>query len=171
MTEPTPFKLESRDAVVRFETLINAYLKARSQFSVHHMSLVRAFDEFQQHPDGGRLFSALLDIYINFALLQTEILGISATWNHNFGGNKPKPADVLSSPPAFFATVDIHRFNTAFVFRYRALWDKIMGFIVMIYAPADYDTFRQAKSRRRAFRKIMEPIHAVRTKQSRVLNK
>ena len=161
MIKLEPFKLETREAVSQFEKLLDEYLKTRLGFNFNRISLVRAFDSFQDHPYGGRLFTALLDIQINFALLQAEIHGMGSTWNYNFGGDRPKPEDVLTTPSAFFATMDIHKFNTAFVFRYRALWDKIMGFLVMICAYDEYERFRRSKSRRKSFRKIMATIDSI----------
>jgi hypothetical protein len=50
--------------------------------------------------------------------------------------------------------MDIHRFNTSFVLRYRALWDKVMGLLVLMDAPQYYDQFMKAGSRKKEFIKI-----------------
>lgn len=36
------------------------------------------------------------------------------------------------------------------------MWDKLMGLIILIYAPGDYDAFSNAKSKKRTFTKIAQ---------------
>jgi hypothetical protein len=45
---------------------------------------------------------------------------------------------------------------SSFVLRYRALWDKVLGLLVLLTAPRDYDRFASAKSRKKSFKRIVE---------------
>jgi len=150
------FTLNSREEIVRFEELLDGYATAKAQFPLKHISLTSAYDHLLSRPDGGRIFSALLDIQINFFLLYLDSHSVGATWNGLFSKGKLEGGSVLDSPAKFFGKMDIHRFNTAYVLRYRAIWDKLMGLIVLIYASQDYDSFIHAKSKKRTFAKIAE---------------
>jgi hypothetical protein len=153
---PETFALNSREEVIRFENLIDKYATVRAQFPLKHISLIGAYDRLQSRPDGGRIFSALLDIQINFLLLYLDSNDVGGTWNQLFSKGKLEGGSVLDSEAKFFGKMDIHRFNTAYVLRYRALWDKLMGLMILIYAPKEYDAFAGAKSKKRTFAKLAE---------------
>ncbi len=155
------FALSSREEVTRFESLLDQYVTARDQFPLKHISLTRAFDHLQQRQDGGRIFSALLDLQISFSLLYLDSHSVGATWSRLFSKGKLQGGSVLDSVEGFFGKMDIHRFNTSYVLRYRAVWDKIMGLMVMIRVPHEYDRFNSSKSRKRTFRKLALKYHIV----------
>lgn len=150
------FTLKSHEEVVRFEELLDSYVVARAQFPLKHISLTDAYDYLQSNSNGGRIFSALLDIQISFLLLYLDSNSVGATWNGLFSKGKLEGGSVLDSNAKFFGKMDIHRFNTAYVLRYRAIWDKLMGLIVLMHAPNDYESFTGAKSRKKMFAKIAE---------------
>lgn len=153
---PEIFTLKSREEVARFEELLDSYVVARAQFPLKHISLIDAYDGLQNDTNGGRIFSALLDIHINFLLLYLDSNSVGATWNGYFSRGKLEGGTVLDSQAKFFGKMDIHRFNTAYVLRYRALWDKLMGLIVLMHAPNDYESFIKAKSRKKTFAKLAD---------------
>ncbi len=147
------FTLSTRSEVSQFESLLDQYIATRGQFSLKHISLVNAYDQLLQREDGGRIFSALLDLQINFLLLYLDIHSVGATWNKIYSEGL-EGGSILDSADKFFSKMDVHRFNSSYVLRYRALWDKIMGLLVMIGAPKEYDRFCSARSKKRVFRKI-----------------
>lgn len=155
MTTET-FTLNTREEVARFEQLLDDYVSSKADFSLDHISLVTAYDKLQTRSDGGRIFTALLDIQINFLLLYIDRNTVGQIWAALFSKGKLEGGSVLDSPEKFFGKMDIHHFNTAYILRYRAIWDKLMGLIILIEAPDDYDSFSQAKSKRRTFAKIAE---------------
>lgn len=150
------FTLNTREDVIIFESLLDKYIIAKTQLSLRHISLVKAYDCLQSRSDGGRIFSALLDIEITFLLLYLDLHTVGSTWNALFSKGKLEGGSILDSEVKFFGKMEIHRFNTAFVIRYRALWDKLMGIMILIYAPNDYDSFSSAKSKKRTFVKLAE---------------
>ena len=152
------FSLHDRAEVQRFEELLSQYVATRAQFYPNHISLVNAYDKLQQHAHGGRIFSALLDIQLNYMLLHCDSHAAGATWNRNFTPGKLEGGSVLDTPDKFFGKMDIHRFNTSFVLRYRALWDKIMGLLVLFLSPHDYERFIKSKSKKKSFKKIMDGV-------------
>ncbi|MBB5543352.1 hypothetical protein A8H39_10770 [Paraburkholderia fungorum] len=150
------FSLKSREEVVRFEELLDKYMVARSIFAPSHISLASAFDQLQTRPDGMRVFTALFDIQINFFLLFLDSHSVGVTWTEVFAKGKLEGGSILDSEAKFFGKMDVHRFNSAYVLRYRALWDKLMGLIVLTEAPAEYESFMGARSRKKDFRRIAE---------------
>jgi hypothetical protein len=156
-----PFVLSSRSEVEQFEQMSYAYAEARANFAIKHLSLVEAFDFCQQREGGGKVFAATLDIFINFVILWCDTIAAGAVWNEKFSKGRLEGGSVLESHEKFFGKMDMHRHNTAFIFRYRALWDKIMGVLIMIHAPERYEVFVSAKSRRRAFIKYSEGVAAL----------
>jgi hypothetical protein len=150
------FTLDSREEVARFEDLLGMYATARGQFSPRHLSLVEAYDYLRDRQDGGRVFSAVLDIQINYMLLYLDTHSVGATWNGLFSKGKLEGGSILDSPEKFFGKMDIHRFNTSYVLRYRAIWDKVMGLMILLYAADTYDAFAKSKSKRRTFVKLAE---------------
>lgn len=120
-----------------------------------HISLIMAFDHLQDRVDGSRIFSALLDLYLNFLLTLLDLYQVGGIWNDRFSKGKLEGGTVLDSPDKFIGKMDVHRFLSSFVLRYRALWDKLMGLLVLIYFPEQYDKFASAKSKKRAFAKII----------------
>jgi hypothetical protein len=66
--------------------------------------------------------------------------------------------------------MDIHQASSSYILRYRSLWDKIMGFLVLFFVPEDYDDFVSARSRKKAFRKIVENDQFIAEKMNTILN-
>lgn len=152
------FKLETREEVERFEALMLQYTEERSQIVLNHIPLLKAWEQLHLRDDGGRVFTALLDLYLNLHMIHLDLTSIGATWNANFSKGKLEGGSVLDSSAKFFGKMDIHRFATAFVLRYRAIWDKVMGFLLLQFSPKDYEVFSRSKSKKKAFRKAASMI-------------
>jgi hypothetical protein len=144
------FTLNNRDEVIRFESLADAYAQEKISFPLKHISLVDAYDYCQTRDDGAKLFTALFDIYINFLMLYSDSMSGAKEW----GDSTLENGSILDSESKFFRKMEMHKFNTSFIFRYRALWDKLMGFTVLFFFPIQYEAFVKAKSRRSSFKKI-----------------
>jgi hypothetical protein len=154
MMQYQPFTLLSREEVSQFEDFLDQTLAVRSAFSLKHISLTGVFDQLQKVKDGGRIFAALLDVQINFSMLWLDSSAVGAAWAAFAPAGTLSGGSVLDSFPKFLGKMDIHRYNSSFVLRYRAVWDKIMGLLILIGAASEYDRFYSASSRKRAFRKI-----------------
>jgi len=148
------FSLRDRTEVEKFEELLYRYEAARTKLARKHISLAAAYDNLQERVDGGRIFTALLDIKLSVVLLRCDLFAVGHIWNENFSKGKLEGVSILDSEEKFFGKVDMYRFNTSYFLRYRALWDKIMGILVLAFSPEDYERFADAKSKKKAFRKI-----------------
>ena len=150
---PQSFVLNNREDVIKFENLTKSYIKDRALSAEGlHLSLVKAYDHCQKRGDDKKLFYVLLDIYINFGLLHCDM--ISANQGKLIGGN------VLNSEENFFEKMDMHRFYSSFIFRYRAMWDKLMGLLVLICVSEEqYEKYTNSKSRLAKFEKICKEFN------------
>lgn len=148
------FTLNSREEVNSFQELLEGYSRETFQTSLPHISLVDAYDYLHTQANGGRVFTALLDLQINFLMVFADIYSMGATWNRLFSKGKLEGGSVLDSSVKFNGKMEIHRANTSFVLRYRAIWDKIMGLLILMHAPTQYEKFIGAKSRKKEFVKI-----------------
>ncbi|WP_305838165.1 hypothetical protein [Photobacterium leiognathi] len=124
-------------------------------------NLLAAYDHLQPREDGGRVFTAYLDIVLNCYLIHIDLMKVGATWNDKFSKGKLEGGSVLDSQAKFFGKMDLHRNFTSYVFRYRAIWDKIMGLSVLLQVPDEYDSYHSSKSKKKAFRKRAEKMAVV----------
>lgn len=152
------FKLTNRNEVILFEQRLDEYVNARAKFPLSHISLTCVYDDLQSREDGERVFISMLDLYVSFLLLLCDVTGIGGIWNEHFSKGKLEGGSILDSNEKFFGKMDIHRFSTSYVLRYRAIWDKVMGFLILFYSPKDYETFTASKSKQRTFRKLSQNI-------------
>lgn len=154
------FSLKNREEVSSFENLLGQYLKERGKPLVSsYISLSSVYASLQKRKDGGRVFTAILDIQINFVLLYCDLHSMAAIWNSLFSKGKLEGGSILDNPAKFYGKMDIHRFNTSYILRYRALWDKLMGLLVLLYAPSEYDAFCKANSKKKIFKSIAGNIN------------
>ena len=146
----------SRDEVALFEEYFDKYLSVRTQSPIERISLTEAYDRLQTRKDGGRIFSALLDIHVNFLFLYLDVHSVGATWDQLLAKGKLEGGSLFDSKTRFYGKMEIHRFTTAYVLRYRALWDKLLGLMVLLFVPDEYEAFTNAKSKRLRFQKLAE---------------
>lgn len=159
------FKLNSREEVEIFSTFLNNYLASRTpQFRLEYINLIVVFDKLRNTSNGGRVFTALLDLKINLTLLMLDNHGSGATWSEKFSKGKLEGGTVFDSSEKFISKMDIHRYNTAFIFRYRAVWDKIMGLFILLYSPNNYDKFISAYHKKKYFIKIARQLPQIQPK-------
>ena len=148
------FSLNNRDEVIKFEAFADAYAKEKILFPIKHISLIDAYDQCQNRENGARLFTALLDIYINFLMLWSDQMSASRACGDGMATDTLESGSIFDSEIKFFRKMELHKYHTSFIFRYRALWDKGMGVSVLFFVPDEYENFIKAKSRRRKFKKI-----------------
>jgi hypothetical protein len=145
------FWFGSRDEVVRFDGLIKSYLEDRKQQVLSYYQLAPAYDKLES-----RLFYSYFDIVISIIHLDNDLWTGAQIWNEKFSKKESARGSVLDSKDNFYGKMDIHRYHVSFVLRYRAIWDKIMGFLILLFFPEHYDTFAKADSRKKSFRTIAE---------------
>jgi hypothetical protein len=153
----------SREEVAQFEEYFDKYLAVRTQSPIERISLTDAYDRLQARPDGARIFSALLDIHTNFLFLYLDVHSVGATWNQLLAKGKLEGGSLFDSKTRFYGKMEIHRFITAYVLRYRALWDKLLGLMILIYAPGEHEAFLNAKNKRQRFQSWLKSISSLKS--------
>jgi hypothetical protein len=151
------FSLTSREDVVIFERLLDQYARTETGLAREHIRLVDAYDALRSREDGRFVFTALLDLQINFVLMcrdRHNTLAVRNTYFSDFFGKQLEADSILDSRDAFFAKMEIQRSTSSFVLRYRALFDKIMGLIILMFAPTEYEAFCGARRKKNSFKKI-----------------
>ena len=148
------FPLNTREDVELFERCFLAYLENCGGYAIQHISLLRTYDALQNNPDGGRIFSAILDISINLGLIWCDTQEMGRCINRIIQVNSTDRNELGVTQKSFEPRMRLHHYTNAHIFRYRSLWDKIMGLFVLVFAPTEYEKFSSANSKKKAFAKI-----------------
>jgi hypothetical protein len=157
-TLPSEFSLNSSAEAQQFEDCIREWMRKRCQLGLIHFPLAKAYERLHARADGGRVFAALLDLQMTFALAYCDSHQVGATWNEYFSKGRMTGGSIFDSAVKFGAKMDIHRYQTSYVLRARASWDKVMGFLILWYLPSQYDRYASSQSRKRTFKRIVSTI-------------
>jgi len=159
--EPTElFQLKNRDDIEKFEERMNEYSDTVPLGLVNHFLLLKAYDFISYREDRNRIIASLVDIKINVAFLSQDLTSIGADANELISlakANNLQP-HALDSKDTFIQRINFHRHISNFVTRYRALWDKIMGFFILFFLPCEYEHFIKAKSKKKKFKQVTSSI-------------
>ncbi len=68
----------------------------------------------------------------------------------------PLPSDDFNNPVFLAQRLDLFGVASSFVLRYRALWDKLMGVIVLIICPDMNEDYVSSNSKKKQFTKILK---------------
>jgi hypothetical protein len=159
MTNIKPsFKLNNREEVHKFEKLLTDYSTENSVREISYLNLLNIYDRLLTHENGENIFTAILDLKINLALLNYDNVAALRAWGGKINNELFSTDSILDSKEMFFQKMDLHRHNNAFIFRYRAVWDKIMGLLVLMHSPKDYERFLGARSRKKTFVKVAKTL-------------
>ena len=139
------FPLNTREDVELFERCFLAYLEDYGKYVIQHISLLRTYDALQSNPDGGRIFATMLDISINLGLIWCDIGEVGRCINQIIQGIAADLNELESVQRSFELRMRLHHYISTYIFRYRSLWDKIMGLLVLILAPTEYEKFCSAE--------------------------
>lgn len=122
------------------------------------MSLPNAYEQFEGDENGARLFAAFFDLRLASSMSNEEVYGFGPNWFEYFFPTQIDGSGVLDSEEEFEAKLKSYGHQTAFILRFRALLNKIMGFLVLLKTPKEYDGFVSSKSRKKAFRKLFDAL-------------
>lgn len=151
---PDKFVFNSRDEVIAFDNMLRDYAKERSLMPSLHVSLIQVYDKSQTMDNGMKIFYCYFDILIDVVHLFCDMFNSASTWNIKFAKDKVPSGTVIDSREIFFGKMDIHRYRVSFILRYRAIWDKLMGFLILVYSPNEYNNFYSSKMKKKSFTKI-----------------
>lgn len=155
---PPLFYIKNRSEAEKFDFMLHERTrKWAHEFSPKYICLAKTWDLcLLRHADGKKIFMAIVDIKLNLAMLIGDQFDALALQNKYIKLKVAGISSILESQDIFDIKTNIHRHSTAFIFRYRAIWDKIMSVLVLIIAPEKHDAFDSAKSRKKKFIGIMK---------------
>ena len=158
--------VNSIDEAVKFDELLIEYSKKHAIEHPSYLSLANCWERIKNVEQGGKIFSSVFDIKLTFVLLNYDTVEIEKAYS-----NMKKSFDIalpIVSQPLenFFARADLHRSANSYIFRYRAIFDKLMGLIVLLHAPDNYKMFLEAPSRKNEFKKIALKLPSIFTEDS-----
>jgi hypothetical protein len=149
-TRLIPFPLRSTSDVETFERHLHTYVKARTGFdSLSHFSLARVHEALLKESSGSRVFAAMVDLRISLALLEQHTIALGRLLNRSI----PDEEDIAlnESEASFLARMEIHDHANAFVLRFRSIWDKVMGVLVLSLSQVATKASSMRKARGRPF--------------------
>lgn len=155
------FQLKNPEEAVRFERHLAEYRERRGLHPYSHLPLAQAHKVLVDDPQEARLLVSLFDIQLSRTFLNEDLNVISDVLNRDIRERRSSEQSILADPDFFAERVELHRACTNFVLRYRALWDKVMGVLILLLCSNEYDKFCKASSRLKKFGKIMRSASAL----------
>ena len=139
------FKVDSIEDARQFDEFLAEYQKSRQASVIGHIFLEHVFAVLKDHPEKGRLVAYFIELQLQHSLLNCDLCEIASLL-----GQKTSGAEVEN----FCHRVSLLRANSDFIFRYRAIWDKIMAIVILLRVPDRFQKFVTADSRKKYFFKV-----------------
>lgn len=147
------FSLNDKSEVSRFSDLIIEYVDEETHLPFHGMSLSRWFEKcMRMEENGGRLFSAILDLQITFAFVFIDFYRTTPGYK---AINDKESLNLLSDPNVFKEKIALLHDNIDMVVRFRSFYDKLMGVLVLLFCPDKFKKLGSSGSRKSDFKKLM----------------
>jgi hypothetical protein len=137
-----------RDAKL-FDKYLSEFQRRNEAPPLDFLSIESVFCFLQGQNNQGRLFTYMIDLQIQFALLNIDSCKMDQL------DRDIRDVENFSGPEIFCNRTALLKTNSDYIFRYRALWDKIMGCIVLIVEPSKFQKLFKSNSRKKDFKKIV----------------
>ena len=144
----------SRDDFANYDTFLRRYVEERASVGLGAPALRDAHDHLRSRPDLNRLMTALFDLVLEMACLACDFFSPEGLHFAITSARSRQKTSPKRSYEDFCNKMSLYRNVNAFVLRYRAQWDKVLGFLVLLYFPDQYEGFVSANSRRKRFIKL-----------------
>ena len=155
----TPFKLNDIKEVQEFSNRLDLYMKKVTGSTLTYIDLPKFFQYcLSNKENGGRIFTAVLDLKITFVMLYKDIFCTGATES---GFKFSKENAIKCGEEEFIRKCEMQYYYSNFIYRFRAFFDKYMGLLFLIYKPEEYNNYRHAKSRKKYFKDNFKNISQV----------
>jgi len=152
------FRICSVEEAAKFEERLCKSEQSKWHRRLTELSLPNAYEQFEGDKNGARLFAAFFDLRLASSMSNEEVYGFGPNWFEYFFSTQIDGRGVLDSEEEFEAKLKSYGHQTAFILRFRALLDKIMGFLVLLKTPEEYDRFVSSRSRKKAFGKLFDAL-------------
>lgn len=152
--------IKSLNDIVKIEKHISVFLNRKTGTSLPYINLEVAYEKLiPSENHGSRVFFALLDLKMNFVILQIDSFNSGAIWNSQTSIKKEENQSILDNSNLFLKRLEIYYHDSNFIPRYRAMWDKIMGILLLISSEEHYKIYNSSKSKKKAFKKLSKEVH------------
>jgi len=147
--------INGEEDVKKLKKLISDYSLKRIGTDLPYIDLVVCYNNLLPYENyGKKLFAALVDLKMNFVLLTLDSVFSSPNDQQKLSTDE----SILDNPEFFDKRFEVHRHNANYIIRYRAIWDKIMGILLLISSEKKYDQYNSAKSRKKSFENLSKDI-------------
>jgi hypothetical protein len=149
--------INNREDAKRMDELLLEYSQKHVKMKhPNYLPLEKWWDKVQGNAEAGRIFCAVFDIKLQMVMLNYDTIEVSTAWHKIQKAAKETSEPILSqSVDLFYERMNLHRAANGYIFRFRALFDKFMGLIVLLHCPQDYLKFLSAGSKKDGFPKIV----------------
>lgn len=151
--------ITSEAEIKKFEDYLEQYEESIHGKHLKHLSLTNMSKllRLKEGENNGKIYTSFLDIQLSFTHIYHDLSNIREIWNNNFSKGKLEGGTFLDSEDHFNGKMELHYVFTSFVLRYRSIWDKLMGLILLLMAEdKEYIKFEKARSRKKSFKKSAE---------------
>lgn len=148
------FSLKNKEEVIKFTELIKSYVEEETHLPFHWIDLPCWFDKcMMMEENGGRLFSAILDLKITFAFVFIDFNRIIPGFKVV---NSEESPNILADANIFKEKMALLHDNIDMAIRFRTFYDKFMGVLVLLSSPDKYNKLGSSGSRKSDLRKLLD---------------
>jgi len=143
---------------VKFDTLesvrqLDEGLRKIDGIGPLHINLGQVWKVCTMRLHGEQLFPLVFDMQLHVVSLNIEMKSIAKRINSDI--RESNVTDCLTNNVELEKRLDLFGDTTAFVLRYRAIWDKLMGAVILLVDPEEYQKFVKSRSRKKNFVKLL----------------
>ncbi|NRQ43809.1 hypothetical protein HRH59_14740 [Rheinheimera sp. YQF-2] len=138
----------SKSEIQEFEIDLEEFQKREGGPPFHWLKLSDLWCEDSPTDHDKRIFACVLDLRLNVSCLEVNLSKIVESANNSN----------LDTKENIYEAFRCFELNTSYITRYRSIFDKIMGLLVLIIRPEMYDSFSVAKKKKNKFVNIMSLI-------------
>lgn len=146
----TDFHISCAEEAMRFDKSQAVYRASIELGPWPHFSIREAFEAFDGD-HGTKVFAALMDLQLQYTILEHDLEVLKTELNTDYGDANRKSRNVLEDPEFFARRMHLYHAASNCTLRARAIWDKIMGVLILILSRTEYERWLNKNSRKTAF--------------------
>lgn len=146
----TEFHISIAEDATRFDDAQAAYRISVGLAPWQHFSIRQAFEAFDGN-EGKKMFAALMDLQLQCTILQRDLEVIRIELSTDYGDANQNSRDILANHALFARRMHLYHAASNCVLRTRAIWDKVMGVLILLLSPSEYEPWLKKEKRKKAF--------------------
>ena len=147
--------INSLEDAKKLEKLILQYGRIHTGTELPYINIEKVYSKLHDKGNqGSRLIAAFVDLKVNFTSLLIDSFISGAKWNEQVKIKIGNDESLLDNSKLFLLKLEVHMNEANYIPRYRAMWDKIMGILLLLQSEDLYEKYNSSKSRKKAFKKL-----------------